>query len=330
MRVTMAGSWPGRHQLDAQKMACEALSATGAGVSIMPYLVETPERGPGADMVGRAAGMLVDMPVDLTSYGWRLAGGAGREVVSSQRMVRGDADTFAEALGEGHTLVKVQVCGPWTLAASLWLPHGERVLGDHGAVRDVSDSLAEGVAGYLSSVSEAVGGAQVVLQIDEPSCAAVNSGSVPTASGLHRVRAVPEGDMAALWSRWFDTVRKAPALSEVVMHSCASRLPWKAIRTSGVEGLTFDHSLLTVQEIDDAAQTFDGPVSWWPSLPLADDLSAVAKNVEVAANRLGVTEEQLTRCTVTSVCGAADKTPHQAARWGKMLSQLAGALAHSS
>lgn len=329
MRVTMAGSWPGHHQLEAQKMAYDVLDGSGSGVVALPYLVETPDRGPGSDMVGRAVGMLVDMPADLSSFGWRLAGGRGREVVSSQRMARGDADTFAEVLGEEPSLVKVQVCGPWTLVASLWLSHGERVLGDHGAVRDVTDSLAEGVAEYVSAVSDAVGGAQVVLQVDEPSCSAVHLGSIPTASGLHRVRAVPQGDMAALWNRWIDTVKKTPAISEVVMHSCAPRLPWDALRTSGAQALSFDHSLLTIQEVDDAARAFDGPLAWWPSLPESTDVSSMVSNVEGTANRLGVSREQLTHCTVTSVCGAATKTPHHAAQWGKTLCQLASALTHA-
>lgn len=329
MRVTMAGSWPGRHQLEAQKMAYDVLDGAGTGVLALPYLAETPGRGPGSDMIGRAVGMLVDMPADLSSFGWRLAGGMGREVLTSQRMARGDADTFAEVLGEEPSLIKVQVCGPWTLAASLWLSHGERVLGDHGAVRDVSDSLAEGVAEYVSAVSDAVGGSQIVLQVDEPSCAAVHHGSIPTASGLHRVRAVPENDMAAVWNRWIDTVKRASATSEVVMHTCAPRLPWNAVRTSGVDALSFDHSLLTIHEIDDAARAFDGPLAWWPSQPLSTDLSSLVSNVESAANRLGIPREQLTHCTVTSVCGAANKTPHDAAQWGKTLCQLASALTHA-
>ena len=45
--------------------------------------------------------------------------------------------------------LKLQVCGPWTLAASLEVSRGDKVLGDRGAVRDLIDSLAEGVADYL-------------------------------------------------------------------------------------------------------------------------------------------------------------------------------------
>ena len=78
------------------------------------------------------------------------------------------------------------MAGPWTLAASIWLPRGERLLVDPGATRDLVESLAEGVRVHLATVQRLVPGAELVLQLDEPSLPAVLEGSLPTASGTMR------------------------------------------------------------------------------------------------------------------------------------------------
>jgi hypothetical protein len=43
-----------------------------------PYLPELPARGPGADLAGRTAALLIDMPVETTPGGWRIAERPGR------------------------------------------------------------------------------------------------------------------------------------------------------------------------------------------------------------------------------------------------------------
>ena len=40
----------------------------------LPFLAELPGRGPGADLTGRTAALLVELPAETTSHGWRLAG----------------------------------------------------------------------------------------------------------------------------------------------------------------------------------------------------------------------------------------------------------------
>ena len=58
-----------------------------------------------------------------------------------------DLDELAEAYDGYVGPLKVQVAGPWTLAASLRLNRGERVVADPGAVADLVASLADGIAG---------------------------------------------------------------------------------------------------------------------------------------------------------------------------------------
>ena len=91
--------------------------------------------------------------------------------------------------------LKLQVCGPWTMAARLELARSqEPVLADPGAVRDLTASLAEGVAAHVAGVRARVPGATLLLQLDEPSLPTVLDGGVPSASGLNRVQPVEEAD----------------------------------------------------------------------------------------------------------------------------------------
>ena len=66
------------------------------------------------------------------------------------------------------------------------LPIGGPVLRDHGAVRDLAASLAEGLRAHVADVGRAAARAPtVLLQLDEPSLPAVLAGRVP-----HRERPV--------------------------------------------------------------------------------------------------------------------------------------------
>ena len=83
--------------------------------------------------------------------------------------------------------------GPWTLAASVELHTGHRVLTDRGAVREFAASLREGLRAHVAEIAERTG-ARVLVQLDEPSLPAVLAGTLPTASGWGTVRSVPAPD----------------------------------------------------------------------------------------------------------------------------------------
>ena len=140
----------------------------------LPHLPELPDRGPGADMTGRTAALLVDMPVQTTSRGWQLADRPGRDLSIAAGYWSEDLDVLEE-VADGYTgPLKIQVCGPWTLAASLELSHSVNpALADPGAVADLAESLAEGLAAHAADVRKRVPGATLVVQIDEPSLPAV-------------------------------------------------------------------------------------------------------------------------------------------------------------
>ena len=155
-----------------------------------PHLPELPDRGPGADLTGRTAGLLIDIPVEVTPRGWRLAERPGRDMARARSMLSADLDVMEEVLDGYRGPLKIQLCGPWTLAATLELPRTLNVaIADPGAVADLTASLAEGAAAYAADVTKRVPGAQLVVQFDEPSLPAVAGGEVPTASGLSRLAA---------------------------------------------------------------------------------------------------------------------------------------------
>src|SRR5579863_5360031 len=86
-----------------------------------PHLPELPDRGPGADLTGRTAGLLIDIPAEVTPRGWRVAERAGRDLARARSMLSNDLDVMEEVLQGFRGPVKIQLCGPWTLAATLEL-----------------------------------------------------------------------------------------------------------------------------------------------------------------------------------------------------------------
>jgi hypothetical protein len=165
----------------------EAIAVVLGELPELPHLPELPARGPGADLIGRTAGLLVGLPVQTTARGWKLAASPGRDLRRAADLLSEDLDVLEEAAEGFKGTFKVQACGPWTLAASVELSRSiEPALADDGAGADLAASLAEGLAGHVAAVRRRLPGATVLLQLDEPALAGVLAGSVPTASGRQR------------------------------------------------------------------------------------------------------------------------------------------------
>src|SRR5271157_5968741 len=180
----------------------EAMRVVVGELPDFPHLPELPDRGPGADLTGRTAALLVDMAVEVTPRGWRLAERPGRDLARARSMLSSDLDAFEEVLDGFRGPVKVQLCGPWTLAATLELSRTMNVaLADPGAVADLTASLAEGAAAFAADVARRVPGARLVVQFDEPALPSALAGLVPTQSGLSRLAAVEDDTAAARLSQ---------------------------------------------------------------------------------------------------------------------------------
>jgi methionine synthase II (cobalamin-independent) len=221
----------------------------------LPFLPELPARGPGADITGRAAALLVDMPVQTTSKGWKLADRPGRDASRAAGFWSHDLDTIEEVAAGFAGTVKVQVCGPVTLAATLELTRSlNPALADPGAFTDLTASLAEGVAAHVADLRRRIPAASVVLQLDEPALPAALAGRVPTASGLNFVRSVEPMTASQRMGR---VLAAAGPQATTLVHCCAENLPFRVIAESGADGLGFDLSLLRDADIDLIAEFAD-------------------------------------------------------------------------
>jgi hypothetical protein len=237
--ATGIGSMPGTDPAEAMRVVAGELPD-------FPYLPELPDRGPGADLTGRTAALLVDIPAEVTVRGWRLADHPGRDLTRARSMLSSDLDVLEQVLDGFRGALKIQLCGPWTLAATLELPHTMNMaLADPGAVADLTASLAEGAAAHVAELAKRVPGAQLVVQLDEPALPAVAQGDVPTASGMSRLAAVEEETLRAGLAQVITAVR-----GYTVVHCCASSVPFGMIRAAGAGAIAFDLSQLRRGEED--------------------------------------------------------------------------------
>ncbi|MFG3077063.1 methionine synthase [Streptomyces sp. NPDC048225] len=307
--ATGVGSLPGQDAREAAK------TATGS-FEDFPFLPELPARGPGADMIGRTAGMLVELYARVEPSGWRLGDRPGRDTKRARAWLGEDLDALEEFTQGYEGPLKVQAVGPWTLAAALELRGGEAVLSDPGACRDLAASLAEGLRLHLAELRRRVPGARPVLQLDEPSLTAVLRGQVRTASGYRTHRAVDRQVVEA-------TLREVAGVQDggpVVVHSCAPDVPFALLRRAGVAGVSFDFSLLTERDDDAIGEAVEGGTRLFAGVvpgtdsALSDPAGSVM-GVRTLWRRLGLRPELLAEAvTVTPACGLAGASPEYARR----------------
>lgn len=207
---------------------------------LMPF-PELPARGAGADTLGRAAALLVDLAVELVPSGYRVTARPGMDQRRAADFLRRDLDAVERAVAEADVapgVVKVQAAGPWTLTAGVELERGHRVLTDRGALRDFTESLTEGLAVHAAEVAARTG-ARVMVQLDEPSLPMVLAGDVPTPSGYGSVAAIPEPEAQRLLADVIDGLAEATG-SPVIVHCCAVRPPVDVLRKAGADAIALD------------------------------------------------------------------------------------------
>lgn len=328
MTGTGVGSMPGADQHAFDEALRTVLGELGEAPGI-PFLPEVPGRGAIASMTGRTLAVTAELGADLQPAGWRLTGGgAGVDHRRARSLLAQDLDTLEEQAQGIAGAVKVQLAGPWTLASTVERPRGDRVLGDHGARRELAQAVAEGVGQHVADVRRRLPGVdRLVVQVDEPALAAVLAGRVPTASGLHRHRSVdrPEAAQALAWV--LDAVTAAGA--EPWVHACAPGTPWPLVRDAGATGLLVDHAVLSAADHDALATALEGgvrvglgvlasadPPGWTPVADPATSGSADARATEATEavlrwlDMLGLDPAEVgEQLVVTTACGLAGASP---------------------
>lgn len=301
--ATGLGSWPGTDPREA--------AATVIGeLPDLPHLVELPARGVGADLIGRVSALLVDLRFDSTTRGYRLTARPGAVSRRARDLLRTDLDALEEAwetaglAGTGR--VKIQSAGPLTLAAEVELPGGHRVLTDSGAVRDLSESLAEGLARHAAEVRRRLG-AEVVVQLDEPQLTTVLDGSLRGPSILNTIRALPEPEALHI----LDTVITAQS-GPVLIHSCASRPALTTLGRTAAVGVAIDAATITTADLDALGEILDSgrklALGLTPTTPPAAPATwrTVAEPGVRLVDRLGFPRRLLAeQILVTPACGLA-------------------------
>lgn len=321
------GSWPGTAAREAAGIVVGELA------DALAHIVELPARGVGADVLGRAGALLVDVAIDTVPRGYRITARPGAVTRRAVSLLDEDFDALEEAwetagLRGGGRVVKLQAAGPVTLAAGLELSNGHRAITDPGALRDLAASLAEGVGAHRAELARRLD-TPVVVQFDEPSLPAALGGQLSGVTALSPVAALDETVAAALLD-----VCVANAGAEVAVHSCAPALPWNLLQSTAIGAVSVDVGTLRAADLDGIAAFVESGrtvvLGVVPSAAPARRPSPeeVATSLVAVTDRIGFSRSALRdRIGVSPACGLANATPEWARVAIGLARKAAGAFA---
>ena len=297
------GSWPGSAPREAAEIVVGELHQ-------LPHLVELPARGVGADMIGRAGALLVDIAIDTVPRGYCIAARPGSVTRRAISLLDEDIDAIEEAWEkaggpDSGRPVKVQAPGPITLAAELELGNGHRALTDAGAVRDLASSLAEGVGRHRAELARRLA-TTVVVQYDEPLLSAALAGRLTGVTALNPVHPVDEAVAIGLLDECV-----ANAGAEVLLHSCAD-VSWNVLQRSMIHAVSMDVGTLGDADFDGLGEFLDSgravvfglvPTSVPAARPSAEEVAAAAVGI---TDRIGFSRSAIRdRVGISPACGLA-------------------------
>ncbi|WP_245802241.1 hypothetical protein [Corynebacterium pacaense] len=192
-----------------------------------PHVPQLPDRGLGADMVGRTIGLLDSINVDRGPRSWRISPRPGRFSHRTGDLLALDLDTCEEVWG-GARRIKAQVVGPWTLGSRIEMSNGHLVLTDRGAMRDLTEALIHGIRAHVADLGRRFD-APVSIQLDEPELPTVVTGALSGTSDFDRIPAVPAPDVAERLNEVFATID----VEDTYLNLCGSAPRWEIARQSG-------------------------------------------------------------------------------------------------
>jgi methionine synthase II (cobalamin-independent) len=326
--ATGVGSMPG----DDNRAYAEAVRLALGELPDLAFVPELPGRGVTANMTGRALAIVDGLGVDLQPAGWRLTDASGIDHRRARSLLAHDLDQVEEQAQDYTGAFKAQVAGPWTLAATVEKPRGDKVLSDHGARRELAEALAEGLRGHVADLRRRLPGVErLIVQVDEPMLPAVLAARVPTASGFGRHRTVHPPEASAALEIVLGALADAGA--EPWVHSCAPGVPWALVADAGARGLSVDHDMLTPKDLDALAQALDdGLVVGLGVVPSTDpgDVPSDAVLTERVLrwlDMLGLDPAVVgERLVITPSCGLAGASPDWSRRALSLSRDVAGHL----
>jgi hypothetical protein len=195
-RASALGVLPG---ISAQE-AAQVVAGEFSNALFLPIL---PERGPGADPVGRTAGMLSAISSDFSTSvipsGWQISRMPGIDMQRAHDFLRQDQDAIEEHAQGFSGQFTCTVVGPLSWCAKVEGASGESLIRDLGAVSEVSLVLAEAVREHLRAVQRIFPDAQITVVLEEPLAAAACEGTIPTASGLNSYVNIDRARILEFW-----------------------------------------------------------------------------------------------------------------------------------
>lgn len=325
VRASALGPMPGTDPMESVLMIRGEIGAPN-----LPHLQQLPGRGVGSDATGRGAQLLEELAVDLRPHGWKLSDAPGIDAKRAASALRTDLNVLADAIGaeeSGGNALKIQFPGPATLAANLYLHHGERAISDHGARRDVAQSLALGAARHVADVARMTGGQKITVYLEEPDAAAVLGGLLPTASGYRTLRSVPAAELRSWWSELIEALRGAGA-DEIVIGAQGAPGSWITLAgtalEAGADSLGANAAALTVPGWELLASAVESGKGLWlgcldPTAEPAGTVEAV-QTIRRPWRQLGLPDSALGALVLTPTHGLEEGSP---ARASALLGKLA-------
>jgi methionine synthase II (cobalamin-independent) len=308
--ATGVGSFPGEDIHEAVRVVLGELPG-------LPHLPELPDRGATAGMTARSLAVVAELGFDLQPAGWRLTDAPGIDQRRARSLLAQDLDALEEHAQPYSGELKVQIAGPWTLAATVERPRGDRLLADFGARREVAQALAEGLVAHVADVQRRVPGATLLVQVDEPVLPAVLRGEIPTASGFGRHRSV-DAPRASETLEWvFAAIAESGATP--VAHCCAGDVPIGLLRGAGARAVSVDLAVLAAAAYDELGTALDaGERVFLGVVPSTDPARTptdqqVVERVLRLLDMLGFDPDEVAaQLVITPSCGLAGATPSYA------------------
>lgn len=276
------------------------------------HVPELPQRGPGGDCIGRTGALLhavgADFGLETTADGWRITDGRSRLMRRAISWLGEDLDALEECAQDYSGPLKAQIVGPWTMAASIELAGGERVLKDAGACRDLAGALAEAVRVHVADLQRRFPLATILLQVDEPGLNSVLEGSIGSVSGLSRFNPV---DPPLAQDALREVLTSVPDLMSGV-HCCAAQPPIRVLTNANAGFVSFDLTLAGIDE-DAIGEAWESGVGIWAGSvspmahidPRRSD-AVVSAPMRTLAHHLGMDDaEHMANVVITPTCGCA-------------------------
>ena len=188
-----------------REAAAAGFDLLGQQLPPVPLTAHRAEDRWGAEAIGRAVGLLTDLHVDRTSFGWRLTASPGKDERLEDSALVEAFDAIAEYGQSWPGQIQLSLPGPWTLVTALSLRSGARVLGDHGARRDVVQAYAFGIAAFTDRIAAL--GMQPTVRLVETRLKPVLTGTWPSVSGWQSLPAISE---TQVWAALDSTLRHLP------------------------------------------------------------------------------------------------------------------------